>query len=180
MTQMFNPLGWRRAVSALVLGVLLFGYLLRLHFDGPVVPLLIVSGTLIAAALVGLPVTGLALGSLGGTYVAALVGAGGELDGGAPFFGVGLLFLADLLYLEKIPPEVTSPDAARGRGWWIVGSAIAGFALGSLVLLLGSSVALTGPVPLAAAGLVAALILGSVAFSSGSLLARDPARRQDR
>lgn len=180
MKDAFSVPTWRRAGAAVLIGGALAAHVLRLTDSGPVLLLAILAALLSAAALFGLPVGGLALGSLSGAYVAALLSSGEGLDTGAPFFGLGLFLLAELLYPERVPPAVTSPAARRERVWTTAAFAFAGLILAAVVLVLGSAVSLTGPLALGAAGVLAALLVGSVVFASGVSLAPDPSRRQDR
>lgn len=171
---------WQRSIATFGIAAGMAGYALGLGASTSIVVFLVLGFIMLAGSLVGLPLQGLGVSCLVGGYVVALFGSGPILDPGAPLIGVGAYLLLELVYEERIRPDWVSPKARRSRAWSPSALAAAGFALSSVVLVLGSTVSFSGPLSVAAGGVVMALLLGAVLWATRSLLAPDQAPRDDR
>lgn len=171
---------WRRVSGVLGIASFAGGYALSLHSSGAVFFLLIACGLLLGLSLLGIPLATFAAGTLTAAYLMALLRAGVTVDAGAPLVGVALYLLIELLQPDGTTPDLVAPGAARGRVFSVAAIAIGGSVLASLTLVLGSVVRVSGPLSVAAGGLVAVILLGTVLWYQRSLLASDHRSRQDR
>ena len=171
---------WQRILCATSLAAGITFYSFVLEPSGVSVFLGAVGVLLGAAALFGVPVQTASGVSFAAAYLAALLSSGVLLDPGAPLIGLLLFGLNESLHHDGTVPDRVFPDARRTRIWSLGGIAGAGFAFGSVLLVVASSVRVPGPAAVAAGGLIAVLLLGSILWATKPLLADANLDGQDR
>ena len=171
---------WQRSVVAAGFVIAVAGYPFTLEPSVVSLAFSLTGAILTTAALFGVPVQTACAMSFAAAYLVALLGAGVDVDPGAPLVALLLFGLLEALHHDGSVPDHVSAQARRTRAWSLVFWTTGGFIFSSLLLVAASAVPTSGPSSIAAGALLAVLLVGAIWWATKPLLADPDPSRQDR